>query len=240
MIIRIVLVPAGAEYSAVKRGLRRVQNRPRVVAIPAGPSGLRDFLKTWQEQSPTEDGGEDAGILLMGLGGSLCAHYGVGDSVVVSQVWNGFEDSQETFLQCDPKLSKFLATQLEVEKGIGVTCDRVITQVEEKKKLCDRYNAQVVDMESFTLLQALRNYQSRHRVAILRIISDSCHHNLPDISKAIGPDGSLNIMVILLNFSKQPVAALRLIQGSLKGLKALETLAHRLFSEPISEPTASD
>lgn len=236
MIIRVVLVPAGAEYSAVKRGLRRVPNGPRVIAIPAGPSGLRDFLKTWQEPSPIEDGG----ILLMGLGGSLCTHYSVGDSVVVSQVRNGFEDSHEMLLQCDPKLSKFLATQLEVEKGIGVTCDRVITQVEEKKRLCDRYNAQVVDMESFTLLQALRNHQSRHRVAILRVISDSCHHNLPDISKAIGPDGSLNIMVILLNFSKQPVAALRLIQGSLKGLKALETLVHRLFSEPISEPTASD
>lgn len=106
----------------------------------------------------------------------------------------------------------------------GVSCDRVITTLAEKRQLGDRYDAAVVEMEGTTLLRCLPDCP----IAILRVISDDCHHELPDISAAIGADGSLNVMTLVLSFLRRPVAALRLIRGSLQGLKALEYLAVEL------------
>lgn len=233
MTIRVVLVPAGAEYRAVKRGLKRVEKQPQVVAIPAGPQAAKRFLEEWVRTSLLP-GSE---VLLMGLGGSLSAQYGISSVLVMGRVWNACERQENLSHLCDSKLSAKIAERLGTEIGVGVTCDRVITTVKEKKALCDRYQAQVVDMESFALLKVLSHHRANHRnnhtanhsVTILRVISDSCFHDLPDISEALAPNGSLKTMTLLSNFSKQPVAALRLIYGSLKGLKALEQVAYKLF-----------
>lgn len=80
-------------------------------------------------------------------------------------------------------------------------------------------------MEGVTLLRALPDCP----IAILRVISDDCHHELPDISAAIAADGSLRVATLMLSFLRRPLAALRLIRGSLRGLKALEQVVASLF-----------
>lgn len=214
--IQTVLVPAGAEYKAVKRGLNQVKNSPSLIAIPAGPVGLKKFLAAQNSLN--------GGLLLMGLGGSLSPEYSVGRTIALTQVWNGFETGQLA-LDCDPKLTKQIATRLELETGTGVTCDRVITSAQEKRLLGDRYKAAVVDMEAAVLLKQFPDKS----IAVLRVISDDAQHDLPDISEAISPDGSLRPQVLALRFLSNPVAAARLIRDSLIGLKALETLTKRLF-----------
>ena len=128
-------------------------------------------------------------------------------------------------MTCDRALTAQLAERLGIATGIGVTCDRVITTAAEKKRLGDRYSASVVDMEGAVLLKALPD----RAIAILRVISDDCREDLPDIAGAIAADGSLRPMTLALSFAKRPLLAIRFIKGSLKGLKALENMAFALF-----------
>lgn len=80
-------------------------------------------------------------------------------------------------------------------------------------------------MERAVLLAAL----PQAKVAILRVISDDCSGDLPDITGAIGPDSNLRPVVLALSFFKKPLAAAIFIRGSLRGLKALEQAALALW-----------
>ena len=211
--IRVILVPAGAEYQAVQRAMKQVQAGPQVVAIPAGPQGVTRFLQTWEEQDLL------GGVLLMGLGGSLSPELDVGDAVLIEKV---FEAGSSQVYECDHTLTAQISEQLGIVIGVGVSCDRVITTAVEKHQLHKHYGAEVVDMEGAALLKGLPN----GKIVILRVISDNCHHDLPDISNAIGPDGSIKPIYLALSFLRRPMAALRLIRGSLKGLKCMESIIH--------------
>ena len=218
--VEMILVPAGAEYQAVQRALRRAQNPPRAIAIPAGSQALLTFLS--HGPKPAADGG----ILLMGLGGSLSNQFSVGDRVLLRAVWDDTQAGRPLPYPCDGALTEAIAQRCPgVAIAEGVSCDRVITAIAEKRYLGDRYGAAVVEMEGASLLQALPNCP----ISILRVISDDCRHELPDISAAIAPDGSLRVRELAWRFLQRPIAALRLIRGSLQGLKVLEQTASHLF-----------
>jgi len=87
-----ILVPQGAEYQAVCRGLNQVRgSKPTVVAIPMGVQPLRQYLQQLVGDRPTN-------VLLMGLCGSLSPKYGVGD-LVLYQSCPYRESSQECHTQ---------------------------------------------------------------------------------------------------------------------------------------------
>ncbi len=214
--IHTVLVPAGAEYKAVKRGLSKIQNAPQLVAIPAGPQGFKTFLQGWQ--LPDLQG---KGLLLLGLGGSLSVDYAVGEAIALYKIQSA---TSEQIFACDAEMTKQIAQRLKIATGVGVSCDHVITSAAEKKQLGDRYGADVVDMESAVLLEAVSI-----AIAIVRVISDDCREDLPDIGNAIASDGSLSPIQMTFAFARKPQAAIRLIKGSLAALKELEQLTYRLF-----------
>ncbi|MGG6241229.1 hypothetical protein ACQ4N7_21610 [Nodosilinea sp. AN01ver1] len=218
MTIQVILVPAGAEYQAVMRGINAVPKPPLAIPIPAGPAAFRAFLESWAERSRVAD----QEILLMGLGGSLSPQHQIGDAILLESVW---DVAGENRFRCDRALTDSLAQRLKLPMGTGVMCDRVITTVAEKRRLGDRYQADVVDMESAVLLEAM----PQAKVAILRVISDDCSRDLPDISRAIGSDGSLRANILARSFLKRPIAALNFISGSLQGLKTLEQITLMLF-----------
>jgi hypothetical protein len=220
MAIQVILVPAGAEHQAVMRGLKGVAEAPPVVSVPAGPAAFCAFLKSWEDRSRFAD----REILLMGLGGSLSTQHSVGDAILLEAVWNDVGDEPQCF-QSDRALTHTLAQRLNTPIGTGATCDRIITTVAEKRRLGDRYQADVVDMESAVLLDAI----PQAKIALLRVISDDCSHDLPDISRAIGPDGSLRPKILARSFLKRPIAALNFISNSLQGLKTLEQVTPTLF-----------
>lgn len=220
--IQLILVPAGAEYRAVKQALKQVKNGPQAVAIPAGPSAARSFLENWRAY-PTQSGS----VLLVGLGGSLSAQYKVGDALLLEKVWNGFGERQ--VFECDRDLTHQIAARLKIATEVGVTCDHVITSPREKQKLGNRYAASLVDMESAAVIKAFSHFAVKQRIAVLRVISDDARHTLPDLSSTLSPDGSIRPISLALSFLRNPTAALRLIQGSLKALKALEKLTIALF-----------
>lgn len=227
--VKAILTPAGAEYRAVQRGLRKVQDPPLLIAIPAGPVALQSFWHSWEGNPQlTSDG-----MLLLGLAGSLTPEYGVADAVILETVWDGLSDRDLQPYTSDRALINWLAQQLpDATLGTGVTCDQVVTTVEAKRQLRDRYQATVVDMESAVFLAQ----NPGGKLAVLRVISDDCDHDLPDITTAISSDGSLRPLPLALKFSQRPLAALRLIRGSLRGLKTLERLTTRLFQAECPFP----
>lgn len=171
---------------------------------------------------------DDRGILLVGLCGSLSAEQRVGDIVLYRDCID-LQAGSKT-LQCDRALTESILAKLSAPVTLvsSVTSDRLIHRAAEKRQLCDRHGANVVDMEGAAVLQ---NVGADRAVAMLRIVSDDCEGDLPDLSPAIAPDGSLKPLPMLSCFLRQPVAAARLIQGSLQGLGVLETTIATLFSD---------
>jgi hypothetical protein len=110
----------------------------------------------------------------------------------------------------------------------GLTSDRLIHSASEKQHLGQLYNAEVVDMEGIATLAFFQ--KAGIAVAIVRVISDDIHHDLPNLASAISPDGALLPLPLALGMMRQPVAAIRLIQGSLHGLKVLQNTTKLLFA----------
>jgi nucleoside phosphorylase len=131
---------------------------------------------------------------------------------------------------CDPELTDWVHRKLKerVVTGVGLTSDRLIYSATEKRHLGQLYGADVVDMEGFSALEVLS--RAGVAVAMLRVISDDCHHNIPNLTSAISPEGSLQPLPLAIALLRQPIAATRLISGSLGSLQVLQDVTAFLFN----------
>ncbi|WP_026073207.1 hypothetical protein [Nodosilinea nodulosa] len=223
--ITTLLVPQGAEYAAVCRGLKPLKKAaialPQVVPIPVGGEAVTARLKAL-ELPP-------GGCLVMGLGGSLSPALGVGAGVIGQRCLTVVEGSVvgDSPGQPSPDLVGWMQDRLGHAAGLGtvVTSDRILTTAAAKAALHHLTQADVVDMESSAVIAAL----APHPVAILRVISDDYDQTLPDITAALGANGDLKPWPLVKSFIQQPGAAAHLIAGSLRGLRRLEALTHQLF-----------
>ena len=218
--INTILVPQGAEYKAVCRGLSDVTGSiPTLVAIPVGMKPLLKYLQQGQFLAPKSR------VLIMGICGSLSDRYTVGDIVL-------YQDCiyQEKSQECDRSFTAQLHSALSEKASLvkSLTSDRVIWSAAEKRHLAETLAADIVDMEGFTALEFFNT--AGVEVAMLRIVSDDCQHDIPDLTPAINSDGSLRPLPLAMGMLRQPLAATRLIRGSLKALKVLEKVTSLLFS----------
>ncbi|MEH1864189.1 MAG: phosphorylase [Nostoc sp.] len=218
--INTILVPQGAEYKAVCRGLSGVTGSiPIVVAIPVGMKPLLKYLHQEQFLAPKSR------VLIMGICGSLSDRYKVGDIVLYQDcVYQG------KLLECDRTFTAQLHSSISEKVSLvkSLTSDRVIWSATEKRHL-GKMGADVVDMEGFTALEFFN--AAEVSVAMLRVVSDNCQHDIPDLTSAINSDGSLNPFPLAMAMLRQPLAATRLIRGSLTALKVLEQVTNMLFSD---------
>ncbi|MBD0261650.1 MAG: phosphorylase [Tolypothrix sp. Co-bin9] len=219
----IILVPQGAEYKAVCRGLSRITTaKPTVIPIPIGSQALTTYLQSCQDKLWKAP---DVKVLLMGLCGSLRDRFKVGDIVLYS------ECVYETQVQqCDSSLTAQLYAHLQEKVSLvkGLTSDRVVCSAKEKLHLSEISKADVVDMEGFAALEFF--HQAGVEVAMLRVVSDDSKHDIPDLTSAINSDGSLQALPLAISMIRQPIAATRLIRGSLQALKVLEEVTAFLFA----------
>ncbi|MEH1966933.1 5'-methylthioadenosine/S-adenosylhomocysteine nucleosidase family protein [Nostoc sp.] len=218
--INTILVPQGAEYKAVCRGLSGVTGFiPTVVAIPVGMKPLLKYLQQGQFLTPKSR------VLIMGICGSLSDRYRVGDIVLYQDcIYQG--KRQECDRPFTAQLHSSISDKVTLVKSL--TSDRVIWSAAEKRHLGETLAADVVDMEGFTALEFFN--AAGVAVAMLRVVSDDCQHNIPDLTPAINSDGSLNPFPLAMEMLRQPLAATRLIRGSLTALKVLEQVTNLLFS----------
>ncbi len=134
--------------------------------------------------------------------------------------------------ECDREFTTWLHHKLrEAIPLVKVyTSDRIIVSAEHKRHLAQTYDTQVVDMEGFTVLEALS--QAGIAIAMIRVISDDSHHNLPNLSSVLSPEGSLQPLPLALGMLQQPIASIRLIRGAAHGLRVLQSVTKSLFSKP--------
>ncbi len=224
--IDLVFVPQGVEYRSVCNGLSATGYQSiTVVPIPVGPQGVTQFLQRWLQQSHWA---APPNALLMGLGGSLTDKLSVGDVVICQTCVDGTK-AMDVPMSCDSRILLSLSQRFSgtVMPVTGVSCDRIVNTTTEKRQLAQTYQAEVVDMEGFALLSSLQS--TPVSVGIVRVISDDVHHDLPDLNSAISPDGNLQTLPLAMGILRQPLPALRLIRGSLKGLKQLEKATAQIF-----------
>ncbi|MEH2339620.1 5'-methylthioadenosine/S-adenosylhomocysteine nucleosidase family protein [Nostoc sp.] len=221
--INTILVPQGAEYKAVCRGLSGVTGSiPTVVAIPVG---MKSLLKYLQQSQVNGQFLAPSRVVIMGICGSLSDRYTVGDIVLYQDcVYSG--KRQECDRTFTTQLHSYISEKVSLVKSL--TSDRMICSASEKRHLGETLAADVVDMEGFTALEFFN--AAGVDVAMLRVVSDDCQHDIPDLTSAINSDGSLNPFPLAMGMLRQPLAATRLIRGSLKSLKVLEQVTNRLFS----------
>lgn len=226
--VDVIFVPYGAEYQAVKLGLRQTMTDIKLFPIPMGGQAVAKYYQQLNNKS-----GQDSinRVLILGLCGSLSSQGKVGDVVVYQDCLfaSNSSSSEKQIYQTDTQLTNLIASQLNTKFSLvrGVTCDRIITKVEEKLSLAQVYQADVVDMEGVAILEALSDCS----VAILRVVSDDCRYNLPDLNYAFDGDrGRLKTIPLTVALLSQPQAAVRLIQGATKGLNTLQEITTQLFS----------
>ncbi|MCC0176753.1 phosphorylase [Waterburya agarophytonicola K14] len=218
MPIDTIVVPQGAEYQAVCRGLKKANcDRLKVLPIPIGTKKIEQTLADYSWELIKAQN-----ILIMGLCGSLSPKYSVGDLVLYQSCCN--LDGAEI------NLHKELTTKIQQRRSIdlvtGLTSDRLICRAREKLQLSKTYLASVLDMEGYDYM---KKFQQRNiNVAMLRVVSDDLTGDIPDLSQAIDEEGNLKTLSMAIAFFKQPLAATRLIKGSLKGLKILEQITYQL------------
>ncbi|MDF5729041.1 MAG: phosphorylase [Rhizonema sp. PD38] len=216
-----ILVCQGAEYQAVCRGLSRASGTlPSAIAIPVGRNSSTYLYEKFESKKELP-----SSVLVMGLCGSLTPRYTVGDILL-------YQDCiyQGSLLSCDRTLSAQLASPLQTEASLvtALTSDRVICHATEKRHLAQISGADVVDMEGFGILEFFRQFEVA--VAMLRVVSDDCYHDVPDLTPALNSDGSLQPLPLAIAMLRQPIAATRLIRGAMLGLKILEEVTTLLFS----------
>jgi Phosphorylase superfamily len=218
----LVLVPQGAEFQAVKKGLGRSSNRFEsngfeLVAIPIGIDPVTQFLSQfWAESDDRRSpiGHHDySQVIVMGLCGSLSPDLAVGDAVV----YQCCQSLNQSNWQCHP----IAIPHTKLVKGF--TSDRVICTATEKQELQRSTGCQVVDMEGTAILQFFAPWNIP--VTILRVVSDDLAGDLPDLAGAIDAQGNLQPLSLARKMIQQPIAAMRLIRGSMRGLDRLRQLA---------------
>ena len=215
-----IVVPQGAEYQAICRGLRRVKAEITVLKIPMGTSNVAQVLANYSVSLANSQQ-----VLLLGLCGSLNSAYRVGDGVLIRRC----QDLKGNQVECDCQLTLKLQDKLSIDLVSGLTSDRPIVKAVEKLELSQQYPVSIVEMEGYSYTSQLQ--KQGKAVAMLRVVSDDLNGDLPNLERAIDRQGNLRTIPLAITFLKQPLAAIRLIRGSLAGLKALEQIVTELFSD---------
>ncbi len=228
--IQTILVPQGAEYQAICRGLRGIQDPPTVLSIPIGPVATRQHLRALLENGTLSN---NSALLIMGLCGSLVPRYSIADVVLIQECIRGSAISNSapdalSSLFYDPFLTKSLQQKLGEHAALvkAVTSDRMIWAAAEKRSLAQY--ADVVDMEGYAALEVFK--QVGVAVSMLRVVSDDSQHDMPDLSLAVNPEGALLSGRMAIQMMRQPIGAVRLIRGSLRSLKMLQETTSLLFN----------
>jgi nucleoside phosphorylase len=214
----VILVPQGAEYQAVQRGLAGADRG--IVAIPAGLLPVQNFLaqQAWDARSIEQ-------VYVLGLCGGLDPDLAIGDAVVYTSCQN----FAQQFWQCE-------SDDFNNAKSVkAISSNKIIATAKEKRFIREKYGCDVVDMEGAAILAYFAELNIP--VTMLRVVSDTAAGDIPDLSAAIDGNGKLQSGKLAIGLIKEPRKGLRLVRGAIVGLRALAKLAGSLVS--ATKPTRS-
>lgn len=210
----LILVCDGAEFKAVKKAFYNHNLLKNIIPLPIGIKAVKKLLIS--KKIP------QTSVILVGLGGSLSPKYKVGN-VLIYQSCSYIDKNDKIHTKyCDSTLNNWLQNKLNVSSVKGLTVDNLIHSSSTKINLNKLSNAEVVDMESYEVMNYFKS------VSVIRIISDNYDDNLPDLNNAITPEGKLNNIKMAIEFIKKPLKAVKLINNALISLKVLEKVSKQL------------
>lgn len=213
MTVEAIFVPQGAEYDAVRRG---VQGKyVEMIALPVGPAPVKRLLENlhcpWQS------------VIVVGLCGSLAPDCQVGDVVLYETCTSAHHPLLSTSAALSETLEKTVPTCRRVR---ALTADAILCTAAQKRQQGNQFQAQVVDMETYPILETLT-----HRgiaVSALRVVSDAWDQDLPEMKGTIDGQGNLQPLPLALALLSHPLAGMRLVSGSLQALAVLERLVQKI------------
>lgn len=230
-----IFVPQGAEFAAVQRGLRDVpvRDRPPVVAIPAGLTPADTFFRAYRS-TPHPQGDPKSGLtdidavkpLLLGLCGSVSPEFLIGTAIAYHSIRRQTQPD-ECYPVVLPKSLTGLA-ELHPTPIAALNVDLTVCTVQDKQTIArsfQDFNIAVIDMESVALLRSFP------QAAIVRVVSDDLTGDIPDLTRAFDDHGNLKPLALAAAFARQPIAAVRLIRGSLFALNRLAIVARAIVTQ---------
>lgn len=226
--IDLILVPQGAEYAAVCRGLREIPHAPTVLPMPVGAVNVTRHLHQLHQTQQLQAGQR---VLVMGLCGGLTPSVPVG-SVVLYQVCRAVAHPAESWTG-DRALTAEIQAHLGTQ-AIGVTAvtsDLVVCRAQDKQQLGQQTQADVVDMEGTATLASLAKLGIA--AATVRIVSDDCQRDIPDLTPVFDAQGRLRPLPLAWAMLQRPIAAWTLIRGSTGSLKILQKTTINLLHDHI-------
>ncbi|BDA39644.1 phosphorylase family protein [Candidatus Atelocyanobacterium thalassae] len=223
----LLLVPQGAEYQAVLKGISKSSSKVKLKSVPAGVKAITKFLEEWEQNSYFLKELPQT-VMMIGLGGSLSPKNSIGDIVVYKEC-TSLQSQLNEYKQCDIFLSQLVLKKLKDKciLGRGITNHYVISSAKEKQTLGKIYKADVIDMEGLALLNWGRKWNIS--VIIIRIISDSCQQDMPDLRNVFDIDGNLKYFHLAIQMIKKPLLSIDLICSSLKSLNVLRKSIKQLM-----------
>jgi hypothetical protein len=208
----MILVPRGPEHRAVRRGCAGSTALTSILAIPGGGASAGAL-----------EHAAGSNFVILGLCGALDPTLHVGDVVVCTSALHAHGSAA-----FDAAFTAHVGAATGARSVQALTLDRIVTSREERAKLHDETGAAIVEMEGFHLATRLAG-QGRI-VAMVRVVSDDASYDLPDISRAIGVNGTLRPFELVTAFARAPRKAARFIGDSRRALKVLEAATARLIS----------
>lgn len=148
----------------------------------------------------------DAPILCYGVSGGLSPDCKVGDVVICREC----ADERGAVVTCDAALFETFATRLAQEKatphtGRSVTMARMLCRKDEKRRTFAERGAIAVDMESFSVVSAAGDFG--RAAAVVRIVSDDAHAELPDMNVAFDADYRVRYAKMAAILASHPFAS---------------------------------
>jgi hypothetical protein len=204
-----IVVPRGAELQAVRRGWSAPA--PAFVAIPAGRSA----------GAAVADRPAGERVLVLGLCGALDPALRVGDVVVYDRMIAG-----NVAYPLDAELTAALGAAFSRGPVAGIAAPGVVDTAAAKRALAAEHGAAAVDMEGGVLAAAFA--RSGGRCAMLRVVSDDAHGDLPDLRDVYTPGGDLRAFALALALLRTPARSVRFVRNAQTALRALERAASRL------------
>jgi hopanoid-associated phosphorylase len=162
-----------------------------------------------------------SGILSFGLCGGLDPRLNVGDIVIGTGVVDG-TDRYATGEAWREQLVAVLPGAVHAEFAAS---DRIVGSADEKAALREHTGAGAVDMESHLVGRAAA--KAGTPFAIVRVVSDSAHGDLPHAAKAgFKPDGRVDIAKVLAALWRQPAELPALVGIARAASQAFRALEH--------------
>jgi adenosylhomocysteine nucleosidase len=166
-------------------------------------------------------------IISFGFAGALDPQLSAGDLIIPKSVTDAEGNIYRTDYNLHQKLSSHFSNKFKVTVGELFGSTTIIWGADEKKRLFNRYNTKIVDMESLGVAQAAA--ENGCSFLIVRAISDTANQSLPKESlRSINLNNDIKIINILIDLAKnlnELPNLLRLAQNSRKAHICLRNVA---------------